>query len=75
MFFLFLFSSHCQFLLCKKNFEANQRAKRERERERERETIDFCKSWLCTLQSDGLQEIAHGFMSVQEREWIRDVVF
>jgi hypothetical protein len=30
---------------------------------------------LRTLHSDGLQEIAHGFMSVQEREWIRDVVF
>jgi len=37
VFFLFLFLSHCQFVLCKKNFEANQRAKRERERERERE--------------------------------------
>jgi hypothetical protein len=70
VFFLFLFSSHCQFVLCKKNFESKPASE-----ERERETRDFCKSWLLTLHSDGLQEIAHGFMSVREREWIRDVFF
>jgi hypothetical protein len=31
-------------------------------------------SWVHCTQN-GLQEIAHGFMLVQEQEWIRDIFF